>query len=158
MNEEISASTEQKILSDIKDRLNPEIKVIFLKLFIVHLVTAIITLAICPQLGFQTFKSPINLMYMFMKFGTHFCDFACGAFFTATSIFIALFVISRDELRVLRHHRVLTALSIVLASIGFFVIMNPQLFFELSILWIIGAVSGAFITLEVGTKMQLTGR
>ena len=46
----------------------------------------------------------------------------------------------------------------VLASIGFFVIMNPQLFFELSILWIIGAVSGAFITLEVGTKMQLTGR
>lgn len=156
MKEKISASVDMKILKDIKTRLNPNLKIIFLKLFIVHLATAIITLAVCPQLGFQTFRSQINLMDIFMKLGNHFCDFACGIFFTATSIFIAIFIISRDELRVLRHHRIMTVLSIVLASIGFFVIMNPQLFFELSLLWIIGAISGAIITLEIGTKLQLS--
>lgn len=156
MNEKIPASIDAKILRSIKDRLNPDLKIILLKLSIVHLVSALITLAICPQFGFQTFRSHINLMDIFMKLGNHFCDFACGTFFTATSVFIALFIISRDELRVLRHHRVMTVLSIVLASIGFFVIMNPQLFFELSLLWIIGAISGATITLEVGVKLQLT--
>lgn len=158
MNEQIPATLNEKILKDIKGRLNPDLKMIFLKLFAVHLITALITLAICPQFGFQTFKSHINLMELFMKLGNHFCDFACGVFFTATSIFIALFIISRDELRVLRHHRLTTVLLLVLVSIGFFVIMNPQLFFELSLLWISGASFGTLFTLEIGTKWQLTNR
>lgn len=155
MNESIPKSLETKILSDIKKRLNPDLKMIFLKLFAIHLLTAIITLSICPQFGFQTFQSPINLMYTFMEWGNHFCDFACGVFFTATSIFMALFLISRDELRVLRHHRFVAVSSIVLVSLGFFLIMNPELFFRLSLLWIIGATLGASLTLEIGTKLQL---
>lgn len=155
MNDRIPASLNEKILNDIKTRLNPDLKIIFLKLFIVHLITAIITLTICPQFGFQLFRSQINLMNVFMKLGNHFCDFACGTFFTATSIFVATFIISRDEIRVLKFHRIMTVLSIVLTSIGFFVIMNPQLFFELSILWILGAMSGAFVTLEIGASIQL---
>ena len=155
MNAKIPSSINEKILKNIKERLNPDLKMIFLKLFMVHIFTAILTLSICPQFGFQIFRSHLNLMDLFMKLGNHFCDFACGTFFTATSIFIALFVISRDELRVLRHHRNITVLSIVLASIGFFVIMNPQLFFELSLLWITGAIFGATTILEIGTEIQL---
>lgn len=155
MNNEIPSYLSEKILNDIKNRLSPNLKTLLAKLFIVHLLTAIITLSICPQLGFQIFKSPINLMNIFMTFGTHFCDFACGTFFTATSIFIALFIFSRDELRVLKNHRTLTVLTLVLGSIGFFVIMNPQLFFELSLLWILGTILGASITLEIGAKLQL---
>lgn len=155
MNHKTPTAIDEKILKTIKDKLNPDIKTIFLKLFSIHLITAIITLSICPQFGFQTFKSQFNLMEFFMKFGSHFCDFACGIFFTATTIFIAIFIISRDELRVLRHHRTMTVFSIVLASIGFFLIMNPQLFFELSLLWIVGAICGATVTLEIGTKFQL---
>lgn len=158
MNDQIPASLNEKILKDIKSRLNPDLKMIFLKLFAVHLITALITLAICPQFGFQTFKSHINLMELFMKLGNHFCNFACGVFFTATSVFIALFIISRDELRVLRHHRFTAVLLLVLVSIGFFAIMNSQLFFELSLLWILGASSGTLLTLEIGTKWQLTSR
>lgn len=155
MKNSIPATVEAKILADIKKRLNPDLKIIFLKLFAIHLLTAIVTLSICPQLGFQTFDSPINLMYTFMKLGHHFCDFACGIFFTATSIFTAIILISRDELRVLRHHRILAVSSIVLVSLGFFLIMNPELFLKLSFLWIIGATLGASLTLEIGTKLQL---
>lgn len=155
MNKKIPVSIETRILSDIKNRINPNLKIIFLKLFVVHLFTAIVTLSFCPQLGFQTFPSSINLMHVFMNLGQDFCNLACGTFFTATSIAVALFMISRDELRVLRHHRVTAVLSIVLSSIGFFVIMNPPLFFELSLLWISGAIIGAGLTLEVGTKLQL---
>jgi hypothetical protein len=90
-----------------------------------------------------------------MKFGQHFCDFACGTFFTATSFFIALFIISRDELRVLKYNKFLAISSIILTSIGFFAIMSPTVFFELSLLWILGATMGASLALEIGIRLQL---
>jgi hypothetical protein len=144
-----------KILSDIKKRLKPDLKYILAKLFGIHTLTTIITLAICPQFGFQFFKTSLNLMHYFMKFGQHFCDFACGTFFTATSFFIALFIISRDELRVLKYNKFLAISSIILTSIGFFAIMSPTVFFELSLLWILGATMGASLALEIGIRLQL---
>ncbi len=144
-----------KILGDIKKHLNPDLKYILAKLFGIHTLTTIITLAICPQFGFQFFKTSLNLMHYFMKFGQHFCDFACGTFFTATSFFIALFVISRDELRVLKYNKFLAVSSVILISIGFFAIMSPQIFFELSLLWIFGATIGATLALEIGIRLQL---
>lgn len=143
-----------KILSDIKKRLNPDLKNILAKLIGVHTLTTIITLAICPQFGFQFFKTSLNLMHYFMKFGQHFCDFACGTFFTVTSCFIATLIISRDELRVLKFNKFLAVFSLVLLSIGFFAIMSPQVFFELTLLWIIGASIGATLGLELGIRLQ----
>lgn len=156
MSEKNSNGIDEKILNNIKERLNPDLKVILLKIFIIHLLTAIVTLSICPQYGIQFFKTSFNLMPIFMKLGNHFCDFVCGTFFTATSFFTALFIISRDELRVLRFHKNLTIGLIILSSIGFFLIMAPPLFFEFSLLWILGAVIGSYLTVELGVKFQLS--
>lgn len=153
---QIPEAISKRILNDIKKRLNPDLKYILSKLLAVHTLTTIITLAVCPQFGFQVIKTSLNLMHYFMQFGQHFCDFACGAFFTTISCLIALFIISRDELRAIRHHKVILTSAILLVSIGFFSIMNTQLFFELSFLWIFGASAGAMLVLEVGTKIRLT--
>lgn len=152
----IPKAIDKKILDDIRKRLNSDFKYLLLKLFTIHTLTTIITLAFCPQFGFQVIKTSLNLMHYFMKFGQHFCDFACGAFFTTTSCLIALFIISRDELRAIRHHKIVLTSAILLLSIGFFSIMNTNLFFELSFLWILGASAGAMIILELGTKLLLT--
>lgn len=152
----IPDSINDKILNDINKRLNPDFKYILAKLFLVHILTTIITLAICPQFGFQFIKTSLNLMHYFMIFGQHFCDFACGVFFTSTSCFMALLIIKRDELRAIRHHKFILTSAIILLSIGFFLIMSTNLFFELSFLWILGALAGAMLTIEFGTKTLLT--
>ena len=74
----------EKILTEVKFRLNPDLKILLLKLFSIHVITALLTLSICPQFGFAVFRSNFNLMDIFMKLGPHFCDIACGAFFTST--------------------------------------------------------------------------
>lgn len=144
---------QEGILNEIKSRLMPDLKLIFLKLFTIHLGTALLTLSICPQLGFSVFKSEFNLMDIFMKVGPHFCDFACGVFFTSTSILAALVILSRDELRVLRSKKILASLTIILPSLGFLLMLNPQLFVQFSLLWAIGSLSGAIVGLEVGTRV-----
>ncbi len=142
-----------KIIDDIKSRLNPDLKILLLKLFIIHLVTALITLSICPQYGLSVFKSSFNLMNTFMKIGPAFCDFACGIFFTTTSMVSALIILSRDELRVLRHKKIITAFTIILSSLGLFIMLNPQLFVQFSLLWLLGSVGGVVISLEFGTRV-----
>lgn len=142
----------EKILTEVKIRLNPDIKILLLKLFSIHVVTALVTLSICPQFGFAVFKSSFNLMDTFMKLGPHFCDFLCGAFFTTTSMISALIVLSRDELRVLRHKKLLANLTLILSSIGFLIMFNPELFVEFSFLWLLGSVGGIVLSLEFGTR------
>ncbi len=148
----ISNQTKSNILNDIKSRLNPDLKILLLKLFAIHLATAILTLSICPQLGFSVFKSGFNLMDLFMKLGPHFCDFACGIFFTSTSILSALVILSRDEVRVLRSKKLLASVTIVLSSLGFLLMLSPELFVQFSILWLLGSIGGVIVSLEAGTR------
>lgn len=140
----------KNILQEVHSRLNPPYHIILLKLFSVHLAVGAITLGLCPQLGLSTFKSSFNLMNYFMYFGSFYCDIFCGLFFTFASMLVTFFVLSHNEKRVIRAKRILSSLSLILFSIGFFIIFNPNLFVQLSILWIFGAFMGAMISLELG--------
>ena len=149
----IPNSVNEKILSEIKARLQPKLSHLIGKVFLVHILTAVITLSVCPQFGFKLFKLPINLMNSFMAFGMPFCNFMCGLFFTATSMLMVSLVLSRDDLRALKSHKTLAASALILSSIGLFGIMNPNLFLEFSILWLVGAILGAVLTLEVSSRV-----
>jgi hypothetical protein len=143
-----------KILATVHERLHPNLINLTGKLFLVHLLTAVITLSVCPQFGFKIFKLPINLMNHFMVYGMPVCNFLCGLFFTTTSMIVASFVLRRDEVRALRYKRLLVNLALLLSSIGFFGIMNPNLFLEFSLLWLLGAVMGITLTLEAAFSLS----
>jgi len=150
---EIPKHLSEKILNNIHERLHPNKGQLIAKLFFVHLLTAVITLSVCPQFGIKLFKLPINLMHSFMVFGMPLCNFLCGLFFTATSMMVAALVLKRDEIRFLKHQKIMTSLCLILSSIGFFGIMNPNLFLELSLLWLLGALTGIILTLEVSSRI-----
>lgn len=140
---------EESILTEIKNKLKPKVSTIALKLFSIHLATAILTLSICSQFGIKLFNLPIDLMRSLMVFGMPFCELFCGVFFTTTSITMASFFMGRDEIRFLRYNRFVTTFFIILTSIGFFYVMNPNIFFELSALWLLGALAGSLAMLEI---------
>jgi len=149
----IPSNINEKILSNIHGRLHPKLSHLILKLFSVHLATAVVTLSVCPQFGFKIFKLPVNLMNSFMVFGMPACYFLCGLFFTATSTVMAAIVLQRDEIRALKFHKALASAALILSSIGFFGIMNPNFFLEFSMLWLIGAITGVVMTLEVSSRI-----
>lgn len=143
----------EKILSTVHEKLHPKLSHLILKLFAVHMATAVVTLSVCPQFGFKIFSLPVNLMNSFMMFGMPACYFLCGLFFTGTSILMASIVLKRDEIRALKFHKTLATLALLLSSIGFFAIMNPHMFLEFSMLWLIGAITGVVMTLEVSSRV-----
>jgi hypothetical protein len=145
----------QNIMDHVRGKLHPNLPHLMLKFFIIHIIAGIFTLALCPQFGFTTFKLPFNLMNTFMIFGMAVCNFLCGIFFTATSVILSAFVLERDELRALKHKKTLATLTLLLSSIGFFSIMNPNVFLELSLLWLLGAAMGVIFTLEIGGRLMV---
>lgn len=149
---QIPNSVNEKILSEIKSRLNPDLKTLLLKVVFIHLITALVSLSVCPQFGFALFRTNLNLMDLFMKISPQFCDLACGAFFTMASVMSALVVLSRDELRMIRHRQMLATMILTLSSIGFLIMLNPQLFVQFTLLWILGCIGGAWLTLGLGAR------
>lgn len=152
MNDKKLVSTEvnERIISLVTNKIKPDIKSIFLKLFIVHLGVALVTLSICPQLGVSSFKTGLNLSHSFLMFGEKGCELVCGFFFTSSSIAVSLFFLSRDEIRFLRFNKIYLSSLFVLISIGLLLMFNSQLFVELSVLWLVGTLAGVVGALEVG--------
>lgn len=150
----VSNETRNKILSTVKSELMPDIKKIVAKVFAIHLFSALLTLTVCPQMGFSLIESRINLMNVFMKLGPHFCDFACGTFFTSVSVAFIYFVLTRDEYRFLRFHPILMSSTMILTSLGFLLMLNPNIFIQFTFLWLIGAITGVLGTMELGFRIQ----
>lgn len=148
----IPTSLTDKIKTTIHEQVRPKMNYLIAKLFAIHIATAVITLSVCPQFGIRAFKSSLNLMHTFMVFGLPVCNFLCGVFFTATSIGIASVILKRDEIRALKFNKTLTSASLILSSVGFFSIMNPNLFLEFSLLWLLGALFGIVVTLETTSR------
>lgn len=138
----------------MKSELMPDIKKIVAKVFAIHLFSALLTLTVCPQMGFSLIESRINLMNVFMKLGPHFCDFACGTFFTSVSVAFIYFVLTRDEYRFLRFHPILMSSTMILTSLGFLLMLNPNIFIQFTFLWLIGAITGVLGTMELGFRIQ----
>ncbi len=144
-----------KIKSIIKKKLNPPIHEVALKVLTVHLISAIITLSICPQFGKKLFNLDIDLMEVFMHMvGSRYCVILCGAFFIASSFLLNAIILNYDELRIIRTHRHLTIFVIVLISFGSFLMFDPVLFLESTALWFIGAILGGYIALEFANLLK----
>lgn len=151
----IDKNIENKIKSTVYQRLNPKPHFIALKFLVIHLFSAVLTLSVCPQFGKKMFNLNIDLMDFFMKItGPKYCLLLCGAFFIGTSLFINSILMNYDELRTIRSHRHLTVIMLVLLSFGSFLMFDPILFLESTMLWFAGALAGGYLSLEFGDFLK----
>lgn len=136
------------LLERVHRDLNPSLTHLLTKISLIHIVSALVTLSVCPQFGFRLIGEGHGLMHYFMALGSAGCPLACGVFFLGTSFSLSAFVMNRDELRKLRESRLLILTVLVLASLGFFKVMDGEFFLEFSLFWIVGAFLGGWLTLE----------
>lgn len=144
-----SLATTEKIFAAVYRDLRPGALSVFSKLLAIHFVTALITLSICPQFGFRIVGEGMGLMHLFMGLGTYGCLAACGAFFTGTSLLIAGLSLRGEELRKIRENRWLGLGVLTLLSLGFFIMIDAELIFGLTLTWFVGAMLGSLGILEL---------
>lgn len=126
--------------------LSPSFIRVLGKMGIIHVLTSLVTLSICPQFGFRVWGEGMGLMDVFMRLGDVGCALACGIFFLGTTLVLASLILRRAEWRTIRNHRLLTVTSLLLPSLGFFRVMDGVFFLEFSLAWMLGAfLIGVFL-------------
>ena len=143
------------ILEKVHTDLNPSPFKVFSKLLLIHSLTAVVTLSVCPQFGFRILGEGMGLMHIFMAFGQYGCVIACGSFFTGMSLLMGSLVLRVEEIRKIRQNRWLELVLLTLLSLGFFVMMDAELIFGLTVAWFLGAMLGSAATLELGWMLRL---
>lgn len=152
VNVPISHST--NVLAQIHQELNPTSLKVFGKISLIHFAMGLLTLLFCPQFGISV-TSGLGLMPYLMKFGDSICMLGCGAVFTSLSLFTASLVLKPEEVRVLKQNQILQLATLSTLSLGAFLCIGGEIVFALGLAWILGAIIGGTLSLEVGWKLRL---
>lgn len=139
------------ILATVSKDLHPPIWTVFLKLLSITAASSVLSLAICPQFGFG---NNFWLMRFFMELGKHVCSVACGTIFIGLGVIISFLLLRPEELRVLRKTKLLQLSVLSMLSLSAFVCAGAEIFIAVAMFWMLGAVIGGLIILEVSYHLK----
>lgn len=141
----------ENIFKAVSADLTPSAWKVFSKLSLIHFLSALLTLSICPQFGFRVFGSGHGLMGVFMNLGPYGCMAACGSFFLGTSVLAAVFTLQTEEIKTLRKYSWVQIATLAMLSFGAFLMIGAEeIVFSFALTWIAGTFLGAFSILELG--------
>lgn len=145
---------DKNILNYVKSDLNPEHKVVFFKLMLIHGFIGIITMLFCPQFNFSLTNNFDLFHYFHTNFGHQVCMMICGCIFLGTGSIFATHILSQGEVNKIKSSRLLyfTALSIVAVSL--FMLFGAKIYLNLVSFWLIGSILGSVIFFELNRLIK----
>ncbi len=140
----------ESILLRVHQELNPPQEKVFLKMLGIHAVVSVFSLSLCSQFGFQIFQI-FDAMSTFMSVVGHtYCMVLCGALYIGLSALIFSFVMTPEEIKIIRQHKLLQLTLLSGLSLGFFLCTGAEVLLLPSVLWITGSLLGGIFSLELG--------
>lgn len=146
---------DQSLKSVIASDLSWLPKLTFTKALAAHWAAGLVTLAICPQFGWNPFNSSLHLPHIFMKYGMWACGLFCGSLFMALGAFFTWVILGRNQRVYLAVRSWKFALMLSSLSMGALMILGKasngsDVFFTESfiIFWILGAFVFDWTTLK----------
>jgi hypothetical protein len=124
------------------------------KLGVIHILSSVLSLAVCPQFGVKLFGEGEGLMHLFMQISPTFCQAFCGAFYLAVTFVMARLILTPEEWYLLLRARTLTIATLTLVSLGAFFIMDRQMTLEAGALWVFGATIAAELISHRGLPLR----
>lgn len=143
-----------RIFARVQNDLNPSPWKVFAKLSIIHFLSALVTLSICPQFGVRALGEGMGLMHYFMSLGTYGCMVACGSFFLGSTVLVAMLLLRPEEVRVIRSHRLSELGTLTGLSMGFFLMLEVEFVLGFFLAWALGSFAGGVLTLEAGWSIR----
>ncbi|MBK9294508.1 MAG: hypothetical protein IPM57_08695 [Oligoflexia bacterium] len=154
-NAQVPEELTQAVHKGIATLINPSPWMTFAKLFGIHMVVGVLSLAVCHQFGVNPFGTKYSLSDWFMNMGGHeFCMAACGFFFFAGSILAAGYIFTIEELRTLKKNELVQTLSLAVISLGLLAAIGAKLALGITLLWVLGGLVGGFLATQTVWKLK----
>ena len=113
------------------------------KSVMVHLVSSLFTLSICPQFDYRL-AHWASLEHIFMHWGEGWCSFWCGVLYTSVTALLLPMVLSTSEIKKIKPWFSLGMLLLCILSLFVLTVLGARPIWDtLTFLWILGAVCGS---------------
>lgn len=149
-----SLELDNQIKGYVQRDLNPDKKVVYLKLISTQAFIEVLTLLFCPQFE-MSFTSNHDLYHYFhYTFGILWCFAICGSIFIGSGAIFAAYILNLSEVRVIKENRILSYLSLSIIALMTFIGLGAEVYLNAVVAWISGATFGGLIMLELNSILK----
>lgn len=148
--ERLSAAISQAVHAD----LSFSAPVTYLKFSLVHFGVGIVSLFFCPQFNLSLTGKKDIYYFLHQNLGHYGCTLACGALFLGFGAFFAALLLRPQETRYIRKSLMSVFLALAFVSLGLFFVFGAQIYLELTMPWLLGAVIGGAATFKVTSNLR----
>ncbi|OGQ22977.1 MAG: hypothetical protein A3I05_06050 [Deltaproteobacteria bacterium RIFCSPLOWO2_02_FULL_44_10] len=139
----------------LERRLFPHPWMVFSKVAFVHVIFGLLSLSVCNQFGLNPFDTNFSLSDWFMKIGGHgLCMSLCGILFMASTYLFSNLFLTLEELESIQRHKWLQTGVFGLVSLAAFYFFGAQLVGAFTLLWLLGALIGGVLSLELSYRLR----
>ena len=143
-----------KILLSIKHQLNPAKKYVFFKLLSIQAFIGLITMLFCPQFELSLTNNYEAFHYFHRTFGHYGCMAVCGSIFLGSGAIFASYLLSREELLVIRDTKYLFNFAISGIAITLFLIFGAKVYLDLTLIWAASGIALSILIFEISRVIK----
>ena len=148
----------KNVLKYIDRDLNPDKKIVFSKLLSIQAFIGLITMTFCPQFSLSLTSNYDLFHYFHHTFGNTICMLICGSIFMGSATIFACFLLSTNELRLIRNSKGLFSMSISILCLGVFFLFGAEIYSSLTLVWLIGCIGSGMVLFEINNSVRTTLR
>lgn len=145
---------DREVLSFINSELNPSVKVIAFKLFIIHGFIGLMTMLFCPQFNLSLTNHYEAFHYFHHTFGEIMCNVICGSIFLGSGAIFASTVLSLPEIRKVKESILLYYSGLSIIFISAFFIFGVETFLSVVFFWMVGAIVSSYLFVNLGVLFR----
>ena len=147
----------QKVLGQVHLELKFSPVAVVAKLGLVHALTTVLVLYICPQFGVSWGASSFSLMEVFMRFGHAACAALCGVTLLGGTFFVAAMTLKPQESFWMKRQMPWIPISLSIVTLILFAAMGAKGHHTEFVMWSVFAIVGGWASFEIGRKGKLYG-
>lgn len=145
---------DSKIISFVKYDINPNMKIVFLKLLGIQVFIGILTLLFCPQFELSLTKNYDLYHYFHYTFGIYGCYAICGALFIGSGAIFASYLLRKSEVEKIKMNKLLYYPAISLIVVSLFLLFGAEIYLTVALVWLTGAILGGLLMIEVNSYFR----
>lgn len=149
-----SPQLDHKVLSYVKNDLDPSHKSIFYKLVLIHGFIGLATMLFCPQFSLSLTNDYELFHYFHHTFGEVVCSIICGAIFLGSGSVFAASILNPIQIKKIISSQLLYYISLSIIAVSSFTILGLDVYFKLVLFWMAGAVVSSITVLNLTSKLR----
>lgn len=145
---------DKSVLEMVHRDLDPDHKIVFLKLTLIQGFIGFLTMLFCPQFNYSLTNNYDLFHFFHQTLGHSACIVICGCIFFGSGALFASYLLTQGEVNRIRSSRFLYYMGLSIVAVSCFMLFGAKIYLNLLFFWLIGAIGGGMVIFELSRILR----